>query len=306
VGEASTMIEHSFRAMGGPCRLRLEVEGRELAAKAIECAVTEVQRLEQKYSRYQPDSLVSQINHSAGTGKPVLIDDETVGLLGYADTLYRESQGLFDLTSGVLRQAWDFASGLMPTTAELDELLPLVGWQQVRWDDDSITLPQAGMELDFGGMVKEYACDAAAAALRAAGVNHGLVDLAGDMAVTGQRAAGQPWMIGIRHPREPGRAVAQIPLVSGGLASSGDYERCLLIDGKRYGHIINPFTGLPGSGLVAVSVASAQCLVAGSVATVAMLKPLAEALPWLESLGVAWLGVDAELCCHGTGMGNNG
>ena len=306
MGADAAMIEHSFRAMGGPCRLRLEVAGQELAATAIECAVTEVQRLEQKYSRYLPDSLVSQINYCAGSGKPVLIDDETVGLLRYADTLYRESQGLFDLTSGVLRKAWDFASGTLPTTAELDELLPLVGWQRVRWDDNSITLAQAGMELDFGGMVKEYACDAAAAALRAAGVNYGLVDLAGDMAVTGHRASGEPWMIGIRHPREPGRAVAQIPLVGGGLASSGDYERCLLIDGKRYGHILNPNTGLPGSGLLAVSVASAQCLVAGSVATLAMLKPLSDALPWLDSLGVAWLGVDAELCCHGAGRGNSG
>ena len=148
--------------------------------------------------------------------------------------------------------------------------------------------------------MKEYASDSAAAALASLGIERGLVDLAGDMAVVGVGSVARPWPIGIRHPAAPKQAVAGIELATGGLASSGDYERCLHIDGRRYGHILSPVTGWPVRGLAAVSVLAPQCLVAGGSATIAMLKPQAEALDWLAELGLAWLAVDAGLRCHGT------
>ena len=292
------MIEHSFKAMGGPCRLRLDTQSSELAGIAIERVLAELDRLESKYSRYLPDSLTTRINAAAGKEMPVAIDRETAGLLQYADTLYRESSGLFDLTSGVLRRAWNFTGDSAPSTAELESLLPLVAWPEVDWNQEHVALPRAGMELDFGGVVKEYACDAAAGVLAALGLDHALVDLAGDLAVTGPRADGSPWPVGIRHPRYAGQAAAELHMVAGGLASSGDYERCLVIDGERYGHILHPRTGWPVRGLLAVSITSPQCLVAGSLATVAMLKPAREATAWLDSLGVTWFAVDAELRCH--------
>lgn len=293
-------VEHTFKAMGGPCRLRLEVADQVCADTAIAAAVAEVQRLEFKYSRYLPDSLTSAINRAAGAGAAVAIDAETAGLLNYANTVWRESEGLFDLTSGVLRKAWDFKSGQLPQQREIDALLPLVGWGQVRWDQDSVYLPQAGMELDFGGCVKEYAADSAAAQLRRQGVAAALVDLAGDMAAVGAPASAVGWPVGIRHPAAKDRAVAELLLPQGGLASSGDYERCVMIDGKRYGHILHPRTGWPTRGLVAVSVLAGQCLVAGSSATIAMLKPADEALDWLDKLGLPWLAIDADLACYGS------
>jgi thiamine biosynthesis lipoprotein len=293
-------VEHSFKAMGGPGRLRLETDDKASAELAIAAAVAEIQRLERKYSRYLDNSLTSAINRAAGAGSPVPIDGETVGLLNYASTVWRESNGLFDLTSGVLRRAWDFRSGRCPEQSEIDALLPLVGWDQVQWDQDSVYLPAAGMELDFGGCVKEYAADSAAAQLRHHGVCSALVDLAGDMAALGAPADAAGWPVGIRHPIEKDNAVAKVLIPEGGLASSGDYERCLEIDGKRYGHILHPRTGWPVGGLVAVSVLAGQCLVAGSSATIAMLKPTDEALEWLENLGLPWLAIDAGLNCHGS------
>jgi thiamine biosynthesis lipoprotein len=292
-------VEHNFKAMGGPCRLRLEAVDNSVTETAIAAAVAEVQRLEQKYSRYLDDSLTSEINRAAGVGKPVSIDEETAGLLNYANTAWRESDGLFDLTSGVLRRAWDFKSGRLPEQAEIDALLPLVGWDLVQWSRDSVYLPRSGMELDFGGCVKEYAADSAAAQLRRHGVASALVDLSGDMVALGPPAGAGGWPVGIRHPEDKGAAVAQVLLPEGGLASSGDYERCLEIDGKRYGHILHPRTGWPTQGLVAVSVLARQCLVAGSSATIAMLKPVDEALRWLSGLGLPWLAVDSGLDCHG-------
>ncbi len=293
-------VEHTFKAMGGPCRLRLEVPDKAVADTAIAAAVAEVQRLEFKYSRYLPDSLTSQINRAAGAGRPVAIDAETAGLLNYANTVWRESEGVFDLTSGVLRKAWDFKSGLLPEQREIDALLPLVGWDQVRWTRDSVYLPAPGMELDFGGCVKEYAADSAAAQLRRHGVEAALVDLAGDMVAVGAPDGAAGWPVGIRHPEARDRAVAQVSLPEGGLASSGDYERCMVIEGRRFGHILHPRTGWPVQGLVAVTVLAGQCLVAGSSATIAMLKPADEALDWLDKLGLPWLAIDSELGCYGS------
>ena len=293
-------VEHTFKAMGGPCRLRLDVPSQVVADAAIAAGIAEVQRLESKYSRYLPDSVTSAINRAAGAGAPVAIDAETAGLLNYANTVWRESEGLFDLTSGVLRKAWNFKSGRLPEQCEIEALLPLVGWDQVRWDQSSVSLPLAGMELDFGGCVKEYAADSAAVQLRRYGAVAALVDLAGDMVAVGKPDGAAGWPVGIRHPVVKDRAVAQLSLPEGGLASSGDYERCVVIEGKRFGHILHPRTGWPVQGLVAVSVLAGQCLVAGSSATIAMLKPVDEALDWLDKLGLPWLAIDADLQCYGS------
>lgn len=292
------LYEHSFRAMGCPCRLRLECDDGALAQAAIAAAEAEVRRLEEKYSRYLPDSLTTRINRNAG-GEPVAIDPETAGLLGFAHTLWEQSDGRFDLTAGILRRAWDFRSGKLPSQVAIDRLLPLIGWQQVQWSADTIRLPQRGMEIDFGGCVKEYASDSAAGLLADHGIRRALVDLGGDIAVSGAACRASPWPVGIRHPRARGEALAGILLAAGGLASSGDYERCLIVEGRRYGHILNPATGWPVQGLVAVSVLAEQCLVAGGSATLAMLREEGAALAWLEELGLPWLAVDTRLGVHG-------
>jgi len=297
-------FDHSFVAMGGPCRLRVDCEDEHAAGGAIHAAEAEVRRLERKYSRYLPESLTSEINRLAGASSTVAIDKETAGLLNYAQTLWCESEGMFDLTSGVLRRAWDFKSSRLPAQSEVDALLPLVGWGRVEWDESQVRLPLRGMELDFGGCVKEYACDSASAVMCQHGIKHALVDLAGDMSAVGGQGAsdgsGEPWTIAIRHPARKNEAIARLPLMTGGLASSGDYERCIEIDGRRYGHILNPKTGWPVRGLSSVSIVADQCLVAGSSATLALLMPDEEALAWLESLGVSWLAVDAQFGVHGT------
>lgn len=291
--------EHTFVAMGGPCRLRIDGEDQAQVKVAIAAAVAEIQRLEARYSRYREDSLTSKINRSAGSGNYLAVDPETTALLDYADTLWRESEGLFDLTSGVLRQAWDFSSKRLPRQEQLDGLLARVGWDKVHRDGDRIALEVPGMELDFGGCVKEYACDTAATALARHGIDHALVDLAGDMVALGPQGDGQPWRIGIRHPAQP-RALAWIELEGGALASSGNYERCMVVDGIRYGHILDPRTGWPVRGLAAASVLAPQCLVAGSGATVALLQTARDGLAWLERLGLAWLAVDEDMRCHGS------
>ena len=151
------------------------------------------------------------------------------------------------------------------------------------------------MEIDFGGVVKEYAVDRAASLCFDAGIRHGLVNLGGDIKIIGPHPDGSPWRIAIRHPRQSGGILQALLLRSGALASSGDYERCIVLDGVRYGHVLNPKTGWPVNYMAAVSVIGEFCVVAGSASTIGMLK--GEAGPdWLSSLGLPhlWVSVHGE------------
>lgn len=252
--------------------------------------MAEIRRIEAKYSRYLANSVVSQINLHAGISS-VDIDAETAGLLRYADLCYQQSEGLFDITSGVLRRAWDFSRAALPDDTTLAGLLPLVGWQQVAFSDNAVWLPKAGMELDFGGFGKEYAVDQAADLAHQLGIRHGLVNLGGDLRVLGPQLDGQPWRVGIRHPRNAGGSLAALPMTTGALATSGDYERFIHVGGRRYCHILHPRTGYPLHTWQSVSVYAPRCLVAGSVSTMAMLKNEAAGEVWLAQSGLPSLAV---------------
>ncbi len=291
---ALTHSQFSFRAMGSPCEIQLFTAPDHDARRAADRAIAEVERLEALYSRYRDTSFLSAINRAAHVGGAIDVDDETAGLLNYAATCYEESDGLFDITSGILRRAWGrFDQAALPAPGAIDALLNKVGWDNVRWNPPHLAFTVPGMEIDFGGVVKEYAVDRVATLLFGLGIKNGVVNLGGDVRVIGPRADGEPWRVGIRHPREREGIVTSILMREGALASSGDYERCIVIDGVRYGHILNPKTGWPARGMAAVSVVGDLCVMAGSAATIAMLKE-GEGPAWLDSLGLPHLWVDTE------------
>jgi thiamine biosynthesis lipoprotein len=278
----------AFRAMGSPCELRLY--GGTEAEAILEAAREEALRLEAKYSRYRDDSLATRINRSAGDRAGVEVDAETARLLDYADQCHRQSGGRFDVSSGILRRAWNLRAAKVPTQAEIDALLPRVGWHKIRWRTPHIVLPEPGMEIDFGGYVKEYAADRVAELCRARGVRHGLVDLGGDLAVIGPHPDGRPWRVGVRDPRNPRRALGTLPVGWGAVATSGDYERCMVVNGVRYGHILDPRTGWPVRGLASATVVASHCLVAGTLTTMALLMG-ADGADWLDGTGAPCLHV---------------
>ena len=284
-----------FAAMGTACEISLFADSQAQGCALADQAIADVQRLEARYSRYRDDSDLSAINRVAAAGGTIEVDAETAALLDYAQTCYRQSDGLFDISSGLLRQAWRFASGQLPEAATVEALRARIGWHRVAWQSPRLVFDTPGMELDFGGIVKEYAVDRAATLLAQAGVQHGFVNLGGDLRVIGPQPDGTPWHIGIRHPREADTLLATLALRGGALASSGDYERSIVVDGRRYGHILHPRTGWPVVGLAAVSVVAPHCVVAGSAATIAMLKE-ADGPAWLQQLQLPclWMTVDGE------------
>jgi thiamine biosynthesis lipoprotein len=271
---------HEFRAMASPCEALVWCASDTEAASALAAAEAEVTRIEAKYSRYRDDSVVAAINRSAGH-EPVEVDDETAGLLDFAEQCWQASDGRFDPTAGVLRRAWDFRSARLPAPGSVDALLPLVGWDKVDWRCPRLMLTRPEMELDFGGFGKEYAADRAAAVLQARGHGAALVNLGGDVRVLGPQADGRPWRVGIAHPRRPDGVIASIALHEGALATSGDYERYFEHDGRRYSHLLDARNGWPVASAQSASVVAALCIVAGAQATIALLR---------GDDGAAWLG----------------
>lgn len=285
------LYDFTFDALGSECTLRFYADASLVAETAADAVIAEVARIEARYSRYLEDSVLFGINRFAASGEPVTVDKETAALLDYAFTAHSLSGGLFDITSGILRRAWDFSSNRLPTSSALGALLPLIGMDKLSWSSPHLGFRVAGLELDLGGIGKEYAVDRAAAVGRQHGIGNGLIDLGGDIRVLGPHVDGTPWRIGIRDPRAPERCAAMLEVDAGAVATSGDYERYMETGGTRYCHILNPLTGWPAEGLRSVTVRAEQCMLAGTLATVAMLKGEA-GKAWLAGLDVAHLWVD--------------
>jgi thiamine biosynthesis lipoprotein len=259
----------------------------------------EARRIETKYSRYRDDSVTSALNRAAG-GTAVPIDSETAALLRYADACHRESGGRFDITSGVLRRAWDFRAARLPDPERLAALVARVGWHKVRWSTTDCALGEGGMEIDFGGVGKEYAVDRLASLAAGLGETAVLINLGGDVRAVGPPPDGRPWRIGIPHPRQPERVAAELALLQGAVATSGDYERYFERDGRRYCHILDPHSGWPVEGLASVTVLAPVCVVAGSLATLAMLHG-PDGNDFLRGQGVPALTIDGDGQCERLG-----
>ena len=258
-----------FAALASPCEVLVEGAEAEELRRVTGAVAAEVWRIERLWSRYRTDNIVHRIN-TAG-GEPVTVDPETAQFLDYAAQLHDWSDGLFDVTSGVLRRAWKFdGSDRLPTLEQVEALMPLVGWNKVSWQSPVLRMPM-GMQIDFGGIGKEYAVDRACALARGVTARPVLVNCGGDLAASGPRRDDAPWQVGI----DTGVAGAAAPLVrlsQGGVATSGDANRFLLKNGIRYPHVLDPTTGWPVTGGPrAVTVAASTCTEAGVLATVALL-----------------------------------
>lgn len=276
----------AFEAMASPCEVFLDGPPRERAGRLADLAAEEVRRIERKFSRYRAGNALHAINRSGGS--PVRVDEETARLLDFADRCFRLSDGLFDVTSGILRKAWTFdGSDRLPTREEVDALRALIGWEKIRWSPPEIVLVP-GMEIDLGGIGKEYAVDRALALVMEHAPGAFLVNLGGDLRVSGPRSSGAPWIVGIEDPAAPGRPYWTVELVRGALATSGDARRYLEKDGVRYGHILDPRTGWPVSGAPrSVTILADSCTEAGFLATLGMLKG-AGAEAFLDEEGVTY------------------
>lgn len=275
-----------FNAMASPCEVLIDSDDEMTAWRIGAQARDEALRIERKFSRFRVDGVVASIN--AAQGATIEVDDETAALLNFAQACFQASEGGFDITSGVLRQAWRFdGSARVPDPQKVDELLALVGWQRVSWQPPFLTLAP-GMEIDLGGIGKEYAVDRVIGLTRAQSEVSVLVNFGGDLVSSGPRADGGAWRVGIDDAWQPSkhRGGETFALRRGAAATSGDMFRFLQRDGRRYSHILDARTGWPVEHAPrSVTVLAPTCIEAGMLATLAMIRG-AEAERFLNAQGV--------------------
>jgi thiamine biosynthesis lipoprotein len=285
------LYRHKFLSMGCPCEIGVYGDDPGLAGLAIAEAESEVHRLDHKYSHFRSDSFITRMQVLARQSAGVDVDEETSALLDYAEIQFKLSEGLFDVTAGRLVRLWHKRVDL-PSDISLVKALRTTGWSKLQWQNHHLTMPP-GMQLELGGLVKEYAADRAALLLKRRKMSSSFVELGGDIQVVGPHPNGAPWKMGIRKPdykkQQNVMAIANIPIFTGGLATSGDYERSNLINGEHYGHIISPKTGWPVNSFQSASVVAPSCLLAGSISTLAMLMGKEAGLDMLQKSGLAWL-----------------
>jgi thiamine biosynthesis lipoprotein len=277
-----------FTAMASPCEVLLPSTTAPTAALELGTLVAqEAWRVEKKFSRYRSDSVTAWIHENRGT--TIEVDRETASLIDFAGRCFELSGGLFDVTSGVLRHAWKFdGSDRIPEPAAVARLLPRVGFNKLQWRSPRLLLPD-DMELDFGGIGKEYAVDRAYDSLAVRCSAPFLINFGGDLRANRPPSHG-PWQVGIERPDTDRRATLILDLNHGALATSGDSRRFLLKDGVRYGHILDPRTGWPIlHSPRSVTVAASSCTEAGLLSTLALLQGV-RAKEFLEEHGVRyWL-----------------
>jgi thiamine biosynthesis lipoprotein len=276
-----------FQAMASPCEILCEVELKADAEQLASAAATEVWRIEDKFSRYLPDNIVDRIN--TADGRLIDLDTETADLIEFSATLYELSEGRFDITSGILRRVWSFdGSDKLPSAAAVAYILESIGWDRVKWQTPNLQM-LPGMQIDLGGVGKEYAVDCAVEILRDTGADSCLVNLGGDLAVTTQPRQREGWKVGIEALDSEYQAADRLlTLKVGALATSGDARRYLLKDGVRYSHILDPRTGWPVPDAPrSITVAADTCTQAGMLSTFAMLEGKG-AEEFLDAQGVTY------------------
>ncbi len=263
----------TFQAMSTDCRVHFQAEDSRFAEQFQNFVLDWVAFFEAKYSRFLPDSLISRINSAAGEHW-VEIDQETDVLFNLCQELLFFTRGVFDPSALPLMRLWNWKAKdpAVPSATEVKAALELAGWNKVERRPGGIFLPRTGMMIDLGGIGKEYAVDRVITMAVERGIKNVLVDFGQDVRVRGESPQKGPWCIGLEDPRAPGKCWTSVIVNNHAVATSGDYLRHFVHEGRRYGHIIDPRDGYPANtGVLSVSVVSPHCTFAGIVSTAAVI-----------------------------------
>jgi FAD:protein FMN transferase len=256
-----------------------EVRGRGLVAEVMR----EYHRVDDAMSTYKPDSEISRVNARAAES-PMVISAELFGLVERSLELSAASGGAFDITYDSVGYLYDFRAHQRPTDTQIAERLSAVDYRHIMLAgaERSIFFKTVGVRINLGGIAKGYVVERAAAMLRERGVQHALLNAGGDTRVIGDRR-GQPWIVGIRHPRVADEVVTRLPLVDEAISTSGDYERYFEENGRRYHHIINPATGRPTEGILTVTVIGPDGTITDGLDTAIFVLGVDKGLELIES-----------------------
>ncbi|MFH0824474.1 MAG: FAD:protein FMN transferase [Pseudomonadota bacterium] len=295
--EQSRSLHKSGRLLMGTF-VEVSLAGPDDAAKEAAAAVMrEIQRVEELTSFHKASAL-SAVNDAAGKG-PVKCDKELLAIIRRALDISRRSDGAFDPTVGPLTKMWGFSGGepRVPEPEHIREALPKVGWHLVKVDEaaGTVELPMEGMSLDLGGIAKGYALERAVEVIARHNIPAALINAGGDITAVGEKEPGKPWRVGVQDPRDRRAIRAVVELKDRSIVTSGDYERFLIKDDRRYHHILNPKTGYPVEGIRSVTIMTSDRTIPDGLAAAVFVLGTEKGLKLAESMpGVYCLIIDAE------------
>ena len=261
--------------MGNRFEITVVTEDPSFANESIEEAVAEIRRIEALLTTFNNSSQTNRINESAGL-KPVKVDKEVVDLIQRSKRISEITQGAFDITYGSIdKRLWNFDKTLteLPDAITAKKLVRLINYNNVIVDDrkSTVYLKEKGMRIGFGGIGKGYAAEKAKMVLQNRGIKSGIVNAAGDLTVWGVQPGGKPWTIGIANPDAARQPFSHLDITNTSIATSGNYEKFVMINGKKYSHTIDPKTGLPVTGIKSVTIICPNAEIADAMATPVMI-----------------------------------
>jgi FAD:protein FMN transferase len=294
-----TLHKRVEKLMGNRFEIGVVSQDETWANQQIENAIDEIKRIEKLLTTYAADSQTNQINQSAGI-EPVVVDAEVFGLIARSIQLSRLTQGAFDITYGSIdKSLWNFDQQMksLPSKEVAQEMVKLINFENIVLNEPqkSVFLREKGMRIGFGGIGKGYAADKAKVLLQQNGIKAGIINASGDLATWGHQPDGKPWTIGIANPNMKNTAFSRLNISNLAVATSGNYEKFVVIDGKKYSHTIDPKTGYPVQGIKSVSIIAPSAELADALATPVMVMGKEVGLDLINQLkGIACIIIDEQ------------
>lgn len=264
-------FSQSLKLMGNNFTISVVAENSAFAEQSITMAIDEIKRIEKLFTTFSNDSQTNLINENAGI-KPVKVDKEVYNLIERSISISKITQGAFDITYGSIdKSLWNFDKTMtsLPSKEMALKMVHLINHNNIILDpkEQTVFLKQKGMRIGFGGIGKGYAAEMAKNLLVKHNVRSGIINASGDLTAWGRQPNGKAWTIGIANPDHPQDAFSYLEISDKAIATSGNYEKYIMIDGKKYSHIIDPKTGLPITGIKSVTVISNNAEFADAMAT---------------------------------------
>jgi len=267
----ASIFKRVLRLMGNRFEISVVHNDELFANKCIDVAISEIQRIEKLLTTFNDESQTNQINANAGI-EPVSVDKEVFDLIKRSIKISELTQGAFDITYGSIdKRLWNFDKTMtsLPDEATAKKMVRLINYHNIILDEKNCTvfLKNKGMRIGFGGIGKGYAAEQAKSILQKKGINSGIVNAAGDLTVWGNQPNGNEWTIGIANPDAAHLPFSYLKITNTSIATSGNYEKFVIVNGKKYSHTIDPKTGLPVHGIKSVTVITPNAEIADAMAT---------------------------------------
>lgn len=295
-------VHRTLKLMGSRFDITVVTVNEELGHINIDEAAAEIKRIEKMISSWNPDSKTSLINKNAGV-KPVGVSHELFKLIERAKQISKITDGAFDISYASLDRIWKFDGSMnhKPTETDIKKSIAKVGFKNIILNtaDQTVFLKQKGMKISFGAIGKGYAADKAKELLVSKQVVAGIINASGDLTTWGTKVSGEKWLIGIANPLNKNKIFSWLPILESSVATSGNYEKFVSFDGKKYSHIIDPRTGYPSTGINSVSIFSKNAELCDALATAVFIMGKDAGLSLINQLdGTEVILVDSDNKIH--------